>query len=546
MSRARRHVAAVASVLASAAVFAASAHAADRIYWTNDDANTISFAELDGTGGGDLITTGANVATPSGLAVHSSAGRVYWANQSGSPISFANLDGSGGGNLNTSGSGANLPGGVAIDQGAGRIYWGNFTPATIAFANLDGSGGDTLNTSGATVENPRGVAVHPAGGRIYWSSAAGPSISFANLDGSGGDDLDTTGATLSNPRGVALDVAAGRIYWANVGGGGRISFANLDGSGGGDDLPTTGATVDGPRGVAIDKAAGRIYWANDSSTAGADRLSFANLDGSGGDDLATGTATVNGSVFPFLLEATSAAGAPVITGGSVPGSLLSCSQGVWSPDLPEALLSRAPQNFAYQWSVNGSAIGGATANTYTAFARGEYRCSVSASNFLGGGSQTSGPHAVSPAAVPPAITASLTRYVIRPGSFPAANRGPSARSTQRRRRPRPGGKVSFRLNVAGPVAFSVRQRTRGRRNARGRCVRQTPRNRSRRRCTRIVTRGRFPRAGKAGANSFRFMGRVRGRRLKPGRYLLAATPSAGGRAGKVRTVRFRIKRSPRR
>ena len=59
-------------------------------------------------------------------------------------------------------------------------------------------------------------------------------------DGTGGGDLFTGVATVNNPQGVAVDPAAGRIYWANVGGN-KISFANLNGSGGGD-LITAGAT----------------------------------------------------------------------------------------------------------------------------------------------------------------------------------------------------------------------------------------------------------------------------------------------------------------
>jgi hypothetical protein len=39
--------------------------------------------------------------------------------------------------------------------------------------------------------------------------------------------------TLGNAQRKAFDPAAGRIYWANVVGN-KISFANLNGSGGGD------------------------------------------------------------------------------------------------------------------------------------------------------------------------------------------------------------------------------------------------------------------------------------------------------------------------
>ena len=113
-----------------------------------------------------------------------------------------------------------------------------------------------------------------AGDRIYWANQFAPNkISFANLDGSGGGDLSTTGAASGEPRGVAIDVAGGKVYWTNPVGD-RISFANLDGSGGGGNLNTTGATVNQPNAAAVYPAAGRIYWTNEFG----DRISFANLN----------------------------------------------------------------------------------------------------------------------------------------------------------------------------------------------------------------------------------------------------------------------------
>ena len=129
--------------------------------------------------------------------------------------------------------------------------------------------------------------------RAQPTASTGPTyngfkISFVNLDGSGGGDLATGGATVYGPDGLALDPAAGRIYWANVGAGAnKISFANLNGSGGGD-LTITGATVSQPIGVAVDPEAGRIYWSSF-----VDKISFANLDGSGGGDLTTTGAAVS-------------------------------------------------------------------------------------------------------------------------------------------------------------------------------------------------------------------------------------------------------------
>lgn len=55
-----------------------------------------------------INTTGATVSGPIGVAIGPAGGRIYWANNSAaaSPISFANLDGSWGGNLNTAGASA--------------------------------------------------------------------------------------------------------------------------------------------------------------------------------------------------------------------------------------------------------------------------------------------------------------------------------------------------------------------------------------------------------------------------------------------------------
>lgn len=144
----------------------------NRIYWTNDSFGTgdsISWANLDGSGGGDLNATGANVGRPWGLAIDTASNRVYWANYqggdtNGGSISWANLDGTGGGNLYTAASpgcsmlnGAN---GVAIDRAANKIYWANFTGSTISSANLDGSGGcANLAVAGATLDGPDEVAI---------------------------------------------------------------------------------------------------------------------------------------------------------------------------------------------------------------------------------------------------------------------------------------------------------------------------------------------------------------------------------------------------
>jgi len=377
-------------VLASAPV----ALGADRVYWANTT-GTISYANLDGSGGAELNISGATPNGPRGVAIDAAAGRIYWANQGNDTISYAKLDGSGGGGqLDISGATANRPHGLAIDPAAGRIYWANDND-TISYANLDGSGGAELDISGAPADSPYGLAIDTAAGRIFWANRGASTglftIAFANLDGSGGGaELDISGATANKPHGVMIDAAGGRIYWTNLDS--TIWFANLDGSGGGGQFNTSGATDRGGIGMAIDPLEGRLYWGN----LGNDTISFANLDLSGGGgQLDISGTTPDQPRFVALLRAPSGAGAPQIAGGSIAGSVLTCSQGEWAPDLLGSFFYRAPQRIAYQWSRDGAEIDGATDASYTAAVSGHYRCRVTATNEAGSTSQTSDPHAVS-------------------------------------------------------------------------------------------------------------------------------------------------------
>jgi hypothetical protein len=394
--------------VAMCAVSPATSFGADTIWWANFSGNKVSFANLDGTGsGGDLNTTGATAPNQvAGVAIDAAAGKVYWANAGSGKISYANLDGSGGGgDLNTTGATVGGVRGLAIDPAAGRLYWGN--SAGIFYANLNGSGGGNLGTGTASVHFPWGVAIDPADNRIYWANfdlAVTPTnkISYTSLDGSGnGGDLTVSGATVAQPKGVAIDKAAGRIYWTNAGAGsalGKVAGADLDGSDGADFNVTGAGASAQTSGPSIDPAANRIYWVGTDTN----KLSLANLDRSGGvGDLPTTGATINEPMFTAILKAPVPAGAPTVSGGSVTGSLLTCSQGSWAPDLLGAHLYRVPQTFAYQWSLDGTDIPGATGSTETAAAPGAYACRVTGSNAAGiGGPQTSADHAVSDPVTP--------------------------------------------------------------------------------------------------------------------------------------------------
>ena len=150
---------------------------------------------------------------------------------------------------------------------------------------------------------------------------------------------------------------------------------------------------------------------------------------------------------------------------------------------------------------------------------------------------------------PPAYSAGPLPAVrdlsIAPRAFRAARRGPSSLGSVSSR---VGTRVRYRVNVAARVRFTVRRTRPGRRVGSGssaRCVAPTPRNRTAAACTRsIALQGSFARTSAAGIRSFRFTGRIAGRTLRPGSYLLVATATAtaAGRTGKSVRRSFRITR----
>jgi hypothetical protein len=114
----------------------------------------------------------------------------------------------------------------------------------------------------------------------------------------------------------------------------------------------------------------------------------------------------------------------------------------------------------------------------------------------------------------------VRRLSLSPKSFRAASSGASV-SAVRRRRPPIGTKVTLLLTGRAAAKLTVERAAAGRRSGR-RCGKPTLRNRRARKCTRYLKlRGSITR--RAGAKStFRFRGRIGGRRLAVGRYRLVA------------------------
>jgi hypothetical protein len=119
--------------------------------------------------------------------------------------------------------------------------------------------------------------------------------------------------------------------------------------------------------------------------------------------------------------------------------------------------------------------------------------------------------------------------------FPAADRGASLTA---RKRGKTGTDVRYRDSQAAITTFTVLRPTVGHRKGR-RCLGGRPRNHEKR-CTRRVSLGSFTHRDQAGSVKVHFTGQVRGRKLRPGRYLLTLRPKANGSTGRTVILAFRI------
>ncbi len=135
---------------------------------------------------------------------------------------------------------------------------------------------------------------------------------------------------------------------------------------------------------------------------------------------------------------------------------------------------------------------------------------------------------------------SLSALSIRPRSFHAASTGPSVTTARHLAQTRPGTTVRFVLARAGRVDFSVLRVTPGVRRG-GKCIPAASSGSARAHrgvCLFTRTLGHFSRAGSAGNGRFHFTGRIDGRKLRPGRYLLVARAQGSDQA--PARVAFRV------
>jgi hypothetical protein len=417
MRRRAALVAAAAVAALTSLALASNAAAAELIYWDNyaetghPSNDSVSYANIDGGGGGPLNLGGLGLVRPEGMAIDTAGGRLFVASSGETEydpetetnkvvvpgqILAVNLDGSGASPFSVPGAPVDEPEGIVVDPTTGLVIWANTgtgsSKGSIAWAKLDGSAGGTLNTSGATLRFPDRIGLDPASGRVFWANvpeALEPVVlSYAYLNNTGGGDLDTTGAPeILSQTGFAVDSAASRLYWLSSPAT-RVSYASLSGGGGGE-ISLAGATVNEPYGLAIDPSLGKLYWGNyGNHIVRTGAIGFSSLSGVGGGITIT-TSPVNGAQDPQVLKSPAGNGAPVLTRANGSRAVLACTAGTWAADDAGGFVYQAPTTYAYQWARNGDPIARATAAAYTAKAAGKYTCTVTAANQAGSAAQVS-------------------------------------------------------------------------------------------------------------------------------------------------------------
>ena len=142
-------------------------------------------------------------------------------------------------------------------------------------------------------------------------------------------------------------------------------------------------------------------------------------------------------------------------------------------------------------------------------------------------------------AKPPDVGPAIANFGVSPTKFAAAGSGASAIGA----RAKIGTTVRYTLDEIANVTFRVERASPGRRVG-TKCKKPTRANRKKKKCVRYVKlKGSFAWLSNPGDNRFRFTGRLRSRKLKPGSYRLAGTPTnQDGKKGKTVRTKFKIVR----
>jgi hypothetical protein len=478
-------------------------------HYTLNASGVPTFVGCNGSQSGCTATNPAG-ALQSLTAIAVSGNNLYTSTQNGAALSHFTLDSSGQptfvGCLGSLSGCTPTDPATALDDARAMLISGRHLYVAGQFAlsdvTLDASGNPTLAScigaiSGCTAPNPsaavdsgEGIAI--SGQNLYVASSASADVSHLTLDDSGSPAFEScvgelSGCTAISPvtalqavNGLAL--SGGDLYATSEFGAGlthlriddlgHLTFAGCLGSLGGCTSITPATALDSSGGVAVVETGGVRY----VYVSGANDFSHLALDASG-DPAFNGCLGSTTGCTPTSPTSALSAGAGIVTSGS-------------------------------HIYVTGGGFGG-----YVSYLTFEL--------------------APPP---PPPPTPSLSELSISPAKASIAGRkvnGRCVRPTRSNRAHKSCNrliklKVSYSLNVAATVTFTVQAENPGR-NIDGRCVKQTATNRKHHtKCT--LTRrlsGSLTTAGAPGANAFTFNGMIAGHELAAGRYVLTATPTGG-------------------
>jgi streptogramin lyase len=348
----------------------------------------------------------------------------------------------------------------------------------------------------ADLENATGLAMDTAGKLLVTDG-----IALRRIDpGTGAITTVAVGAPLDDPRDVAVQLD-GTLYVA-----GDRQVVRVDPATGAQRLLATGAPLSDPRAIDIDPD-GDLVVADGRSAGGA----VIHVDRQ------TGTKAILASGGTFRVPA----GLGVTGGAGVDPS----GGGNGDPDGPAA-----PPD---PGGAGGSGTPGGPGSPGTPG---------------GGGTTVTLPNGTT-VTLPPGVTAATSGILGVDFAAPAFLRKPRLSATRfraaRRGRAfvavRTGTRISYALNEAARVTISVQKFRHLSRVCRRKLARRS-RHRTGTRCRKwISVKGRFSKAGPAGASSVRFRGRLKGKALKPGAYRFAIQARDGaGNVTRPRRPKFRI------
>jgi hypothetical protein len=371
-------------------------------------------------------------------------------------------------------------------------------------------------------------------------------------------DPTTICKTGTSPQGIAIDPSGHHVYVLDgsnsvsvfsIGAGGVLSPVACD--------PTTICkTGAGPKGVAVDPSGSYLYVSNFSSSSvsvfsiGAGGvLSPVACDptticktGTGPDIFSLAVSPDRGPVAAFSAGAGPAGSVSLLDGSASSSPDYAIASYLWEFGDGQTLTSALPA-VQHVYAKPGSYTVTLTVTDQAGCALSIVYTGQTASCNGSAKARATQTITVPPVILPPVMVAAVGKENISPSVFPAAPGGPSALAAKKRKRTY-GAKVTYTLNVAASVRFTVQRRSDGRKVKHAKkttCDRPTKHNRKKQKCTRYVTlTGSFTRAGLTGINTFRFSGRLNGKRLPPGNYRLIATPTANTKTGLAATANFRI------